>query len=413
MRLKAKNGIAGAYSLVLIALFIVAPISVAYAAEPEEDDRARFLCRGNFQTQAEAREQLARFQRSYSNLDEWKQRAATIREGILRGAELLPPPKKCDLNPIFHGRRDYEGYSVQNVAFESLPGFFVAGNLYRPRPIRGQHEHPGMLCPHGHYARYNGGGRFRDDMQKRCACFARMGAVVFAYDMVGWGESTQYPHGGEHGNKALAVQLWNSMRVIDFLLSLNEVDPERIGATGASGGALQTVLITAVDERIALSIPVVTIAAHCFGNCACASGMPIHRSEKHETNNAEITALAAPRPLLLISIGHDWTKNTPLVEFPYIRHVYELYGAESKAENLHLESEKHNYGYSKRVGAYKFLAKHFGMALANITNPRGMIDESWVEIEPQEMLMVFGLQHPMPDYAVSSPEEVELLLRTR
>jgi len=115
--------------------------------------------------------------------------------------------------------------------------------------------------------------------------------------------------------------------------------------------------------------------------------------------------------VLVISIGNDWTKYTPEVGFPYIQHVYRLFTAEENAENLHLEHEMHDYGYSKRLGAYKFLAKHLGLDLEAITKPHGVIDESGIVIEPQETLQVFGPQQSMPDHAVSSPEEVERLLK--
>ena len=366
------------------------------------------LCRGHYHSEGEAREQLARFGGSYSTLDEWKARARGVREGILRGAGLDPMPGKCKLNPIIRSRRDYRGYTVENVAFESLPGFFVTGNLYRPQA--GNRPFAGVLCPHGHFREPNGGGRFRDDMQKRCATLARMGAVVFSYDMVGWGESNQVSH---KYSKVLTLQLFNSIRAVDFLLSLKEVDPARIGVTGASGGGTQTFLLTGVDDRVGVSVPVVMVSAHFFGGCICESGMPIHKSGAHETNNADIAALAAPRPQLIISDGKDWTKNTPQVEFPYIRNVYRLYGAEAAAENLHLPDEGHDYGPSKRAGAYTFLAKHLGLSLEKVTRPDGSIDESDIAVEKPEVMYVFTAEHPRPLHAVKDDEAVEALLRLR
>jgi hypothetical protein len=363
------------------------------------------LRQGNFHSEKAAKDELLMFSQSYSNMDEWKMRAERLREGILRGAELYPLPEKCDLKPIIHSKRKYNGYIVENVAFESLPGFFVTGNLYRP--TEGDKPYAGILCPHGHFKEPNGGGRFRPDMQYRCATLARMGAVVFAYDMIGWGESNQFenykfPDSHKNFEKALKLQIWNSIRAVDFLISLKEVDPNRIGITGASGGGTQSFLLTAIDERIAVSVPVVMVSAHFFGGCNCESGMPIHQSENHITNNAEIAALAVPRPQLIISDGKDWTKNTPDVEFPHIQKIYRMCNAEENVENLHLTDEGHDYGYSKRVGMYKFFARHLALSLSNILNGYRQIDESEVVIEGREKMLVFDEKHPRPAGAVKS-----------
>ncbi len=374
--------------LVSVSLLVICGVS-AQGAEQKKPQ----LCQGNYQTEEQAKEQLARFAKSYSTLGQWQARAERIREGILRGTELLPLPKKCDLKPIIRSKREYDGYTVENAAFESLPGVFVTGNLYRPRGMKGPFA--GILCPHGHWD----DGRFRPDMQKRCATFARMGAIVFAYDMVGYGEWKNA--GWDHKRpKVLKLQLWNSIRAIDFLTSLKDVDPTRIAVTGASGGGTQTFLVTAVDSRITVSVPVVMVSAHFFGGCNCESGMPIHKSDTHETNNVEIAALAAPRPLLLVSDGKDWTKNTPNVEFPYIRNVYRLYGAQANVENVHLPNEGHDYGLSKRLGVYKFLAKHLDLSLDRVSKPDGSIDESFVVLEKQEDMCVFSADHPRPAHAV-------------
>ena len=356
------------------------------------------LRQGYWQSPEQAIDQLASYAATYCNMDEWKSRAARTREGILSGAELLPPPnqclRKCSLKPIIHSKRLYEGYSVENVAFESMEGFFVTANLYRPRS--GSPRFAGVLCPHGHFT----GGRFRANQQKRCAALARMGAVVLSYDMVGWGESDQINHGY---SKVLALQTWNSIRAIDFLISLEDVDSKRIAVTGASGGGTQTFLVAAVDHRITVSVPVVMVSAHFFGGDVCESGMPIHVSDNHDTNNADIAAMAAPRPQLIISDGGDWTQYTPTVEFPYIQNVYNLYGARDMVENLHLAAEGHDYGYSKRIGAYSFLAEHLGLSLDT--------DESSIVVEAEEDMHVFTAEYPRPSYAIEGTVAVKRALK--
>ena len=369
-------------------------------AEPE-------LCQGNYLSEPAARHQLAEFARVYSTAAQWQLRAARVRKGILKGAGLLPPPEKCALSPIIHSRREHAGYSVENVAFESLPGFFLTGNLYRP--TAGKPPYPAVLCPHGHFTYPGGGGRFRPDMQLRCATLARLGAVVLAYDMVGWGDSTQTTH--DHP-RVLTLQLWNSIRCLDFLASLGDVDMSRVGITGASGGGTQSFLLAAVDDRVAVSVPVVMVSAHFFGGCNCESGLPIHRSEGHVTNNADIAAAAAPRPQLLISCGEDWTKNTPQVEFPYLRNVYALFGCADKVENVHLAAEGHDYGPSKRAAAYKFFARHLGLDLGRVAAPASFegIDESDITIERPGILRVFDDRHPRPAHALTSDEGITAAL---
>ena len=398
-------------TIILLTLisFVSGYTSNTLFAQDKKPSKPR-LCRGKYQSEEQAVQQLKDFADSYSNLEQWKQRADNIRQGILRGAGLAPMPKKTPLNPIIHSKRRFKGYTVENVAFESLPGFFATGNLYRP--AEGKGPYPLILCTHGHFPEPNGGGRLRDDMQIRCATLARAGAIVLSIDMIGYGDSKNI--GFKHRvPDSLTMQLYNCIRAIDFLTSLKNADQNRIAVTGASGGGTQTILLAALDDRVTVSVPVVMVAAHFFGGCVCESGMPIHLSDTHQTNNAEIAALAAPRPQLLVSDGKDWTKNTPNVELPYIRNVYNLYGAGKLVENVHLPNEGHDYGPSKRQAAYKFLAQHLNLSFKKITKPDGSIDESNIIIEKPEAMYAFNSEHPLPANAVKTAEGFHKLLKSR
>jgi hypothetical protein len=272
------------------------------------------------------------------------------------------------------------------VVFESLPGFFVTGNLYKPSGDLKKKSLAVILEPHGHFPKPDDYGRFMKDMQTGCATMAKMGAVVFAYDMVGWGESIQLPHTYQ---KVLAFQTWNSIRAIDFLLTLPEADPKRIAVTGASGGGTQTFMVAALDERVKVSVPVVMVSSHFFGGCTCESGMPVHKNGNTVYSNVEIACLVAPKPMLWISDGSDWTKNNQTVEYPFARQIYSLFDKASQVENVHFETEDHDYGKNKRQAAYNFLARNLGLKIENITDASGQINENFVSIQEQKDLTYF------------------------
>ena len=219
---------------------------------------------------------------------------------------------------------------------------------------------PGIACPHGHWGR----GRLENtelgSIAGRCINFARQGMVAFSYDMVGYNDSDQFVHreiGGRRealwGIGALSLQLWNSIRVVDFLASLADVDAERIGCTGASGGGTQTFLLMAVDERIKAAAPVNMVSAFMQGGCRCENQGHL----RLDINNVEIASCMAPRPLLMVSCTGDWTANTPEVEFPAVRAIYGLYGAQNKVSEVQIDAP-HNYNQPSREAVYAFFKRH-------------------------------------------------------
>ena len=383
-------------ALFLAPLFLLLPLSLI--------SQDAMLCSGAHWTEDEANRKMKEFRTTWDDLESWESRADIIRQGIIKGMQLDKMPDIVDqFKPIIHSRREMDGYVVENIAIESFPGFWITGNLYSPLQARG--KNPAILCPHGHAK----DKRFTADVQIRSAALARMGAIVFAYDMVGRGESLQVSH---KMPIALLLQTYNSKRILEYLLSRADVDPGRIGMTGGSGGGTQTFMLTAIDNRISVSAPVVQVSAHFFGGCVCESGMPVHKSDHHQTNNVEIAALCAPRPLLLVSDGADWTRNTPRVEYPYIRQVYALYDAENRVENVHLPLEKHDYGPSKRAAAYNFLGHHMGLKMGALPYDNGY-QEDFVTILEKELLKVFNDDHPIPAGVLQGDEAVMVYLDIR
>ncbi len=321
---------------------------------------------------------------SYNNLKDWKKRKQELQSCIKEALLLDRAPKQPDSKPILTKKRTYKGYSVENIALEVLPGVYATGSVYKPYPL--ENDLAIILTPNGHF----GDGRYRESQQLRCATLAKMGAVVVSFDLFAWGESQlQFPPRTHRNSIAQTVQVLNGLRLLDYLEDLPGTDPERVGVTGGSGGASHTLFLTAIDDRIKVSVPAVMVSAYHSGGCPCESGQPIHLCG-NGTSNPEIAALAAPRPQLIISDGGDWTQNVPKVEFPFIKNIYEFYGKRDLVENAHFPEESHDYGVSKRMAMYPFMAEHLGLDLKKVQNHSGEIDESEITVETENEMKVFG-----------------------
>jgi dienelactone hydrolase len=321
--------------------------------------------------------------------ESWRSRQEEIRRQILVAAGLWPEFERPPIKTVVTGQLERDGYTLKKVYLETWPGFYLTGDLYLPTksgPL------PAVLCTHGH----GRNGRFGpDEEQPRAITLTRMGFVVFAYDMIGYGECTQLTHefaDPPWGLNLLGLQLWDSLRVVDFVSSLPEVDPKRIGVTGSSSGGTQTFLLTAVDDRIACAVPVCMVAAEFQGGCSCenAPGLRIG------LNNVEIAAAAAPRPLMLIAATGDWTRYIPVLEGPAIHGVYTALGIDDCFCCVQFVAP-HNYNKDSREAVYPWLA-HW---LNHVPRTEHLAEPA-LEVEPHENLEVFSPAHPRPKDAVDA-----------
>ncbi|NLC56640.1 MAG: hypothetical protein GX774_07390 [Armatimonadetes bacterium] len=325
----------------------------------------------------------------FGSLSEWKARARELRAHILACAGLLPAPERCPLTPIVTGYIEGDDYTIERVAIQTLPGFWLGGNLYRPKGKTG--PFPGIANPHGHWQTGRIEHQELGSIPARCITFARMGCVAFAYDMIGYNDTDQVPHtfGGDRealwGISLGGLQLWNSIRVLDYLESLPDVDRRRLACTGASGGGTQTFLLSAVDDRVKVAAPVNMISLHMQGGCLCEN-MPNLRVD---CTNVEIGALMAPRPLLMVAATGDWTKNTPTEEFPAIQSVYRLMGAEDRVQYVRFDAP-HNYNLASREAVYAW----FGRWLLGITDPEQLRERPFPLENPRDLRTFPGTERP-------------------
>ncbi|WP_234736454.1 alpha/beta hydrolase family protein [Tellurirhabdus bombi] len=360
----------------------------------------------HLKTPEEGKEQLAYLASLYSDAASWEKRKTELKSCMRNALKFDQLPAQPNSKPIITNKRIMDGYTVENVAIETLPGLYATGSLYRPLKAKG--PVPVILSPDGHF----GDGRYRADCQYRCAMQARMGAMSFSYDLFAWGESAlQFKTEDHRRSLANTIQTLNGMRILDWLLTLKEADPKRVAISGASGGGSQTMLLTALDDRITVSAPVVMVSSYHSGGCPCESGMGVHLCGGG-TNNVEVAAMAAPRPQLIVSDGKDWTQFVPQNEFPFLQRTYGFYGKTDLVTNVHLPQEGHDFGVNKRLALYEFLAKYLNLDIKRIQDKSGKIDESKCTIEAFPALYVFGEKgEKLPANAIRSFDELEKMVK--
>ena len=349
------------------------------------------------------------FHPQFKDRSEWERRASRLREQVLVAEGLWPLPPRTPLNAVIHGKIDRDDYTIEKVYFASYPGHYVSGNLYRPKNRTG--KLPAVLCPHGHWPN----GRFferTDDeakqqiaegaektmqgakypIQARCAMLARMGCIVFQYDMVGYADSNPIEHrqGFTDAEAILrlqsfmGLQTWNSIRALDFIEALPDVAGDRIAVTGASGGGTQTFILCAADHRLAVAFPAVMVSEEMQGGCICENA-PLLRVG---TNNVELACTFAPKPMGM-SAADDWTHALENVGLPEMQTIWGLFGAKDRVMAKHFSFE-HNYNQVSRELMYNWMNKHLKLGWDS-----PVIEKPFEPVPPRE-LSVYDDAHPRP-----------------
>ena len=310
----------------------------------------------------------------YHNAQDWEARRAILKKEVRERLEIDAFLDSCvkDAKPILSKVRKHDGYTTQNICIELTPGKHIFGTIYASLK---KGKKPLIVCPDGHWP-----SRYRDDEQQRLATLARMGAVCVDFDLYGWGESEKEV-GAEahHTSRAHVYQAACGYVLLDYMLThRKDIDHERVGVMGGSGGGTHTVLLSLLDDRVTASAPVVHLASHFDGGCPCESGKPVQLAAGG-TCEPELAAIMAPKPMLIVSDGGDWTSSVPTLEFPYLQRIYGFYGASDKVRNVHLSNERHDFKENKRQAVYDFFIDVFGL-------DRTMLDESKVTIEAEDTL---------------------------
>jgi dienelactone hydrolase len=359
-------------------------------------------------------------------LAEWKARAAELKLQLRVALGLVPEPKRMTMNPIVTGRIERPGFTVDRVAFQAFPGHSVTGNLYRP--AKATTPSPAVIFAHGHWAN----GRLHEEaeaaakkmvergeeadltqarffMQAIPQTLAKLGFVVWQFDMVGYADSQSIGHvsrsgvphangfadaaGEHHLHSLLGLQVWNCLRSVVYVASLDGVDAKRIGMTGASGGGTQTFLTAALDERIACAVPAVMVSTGMQGGCVCENCSLL----RVETGNVEIAGLIAPRPLALTG-ANDWTKEIMTKGFPELQQLYKLHGKPDLVAAKAWPEYPHNYNRPARELMYHWMMKH----LQGKNEPD--FHEPTFEPIPLKQLAVYDETHSRPKTELPASE---------
>ena len=346
-----------------------------------------------------------------ASAEEWTAQANRLRQHLLDDivfhgwprAWVTSPPIFEDLGPI---EPSGSGYRMRKLRYEIVPGFDSTAILYEPENLSG--KVPAILNFSGHAGPI---GKAAEYKQKRCINFAKRGIIALNLEWLGQGELSQ--EGNDHwfgahldlvGVNEVGLFYLAMRRGLDYLYNDPRVDQNRLGVTGLSGGGWQTIMLSSLDDRVAVSVPVAGFASINPRVEALRHGDlgDVEQSATDLFQNRDYThllALRAPKPTLLIyNAEDDCCFRAPLVKplvFDAMRPLFRLYG---KEDNLQWHENRdpgtHNYQLDNRIQAYRFFTSHFNLPLAEAEIPSDSEIKSYKQLEvgvPENNLTILSL----------------------
>jgi hypothetical protein len=346
--------------------------------------------------------------------ERWTKEAAKLRQHIVDDIAFHGWPRQWVDAPlrfeIVGSVEKGKGYQWQKLRFEIVPGYWSTAILYEPEAFNG--KSPALLYVEGHeYAQ----GKAAEYAQKACINFTKRGIVTLDPEWIGMGELNDkfsVHDFGSHldlvGANALGLFYLAMRRGLDYLAQLPQVDAQRLGMTGLSGGGWQTIMLSALDPRVAVMVEVAG-----FGSLESNITHPIDTDDIEETPTdfldgedfTDVVALRAPRPTLLIHNGEDDCCFRAMLVKPYIfdniKPFFQIFG---KAQELEFyenhDPGTHNYQLDNRLQAYRFFTEHFHLSVAADEIPSAAEVKTFDELKvgvPADNLTTLGLAKKFAD----------------
>ena len=377
--------------------------------------------RGDAMIQAFLDGQASRLHETYmdgiQSKEDWLRQRPAFEEEYLYMLGLSPMPEKTPLEATVTGTLEGDGYEVEMIHYQSSPGLYVTGNLYRPALVRPGEKLPTILYVCGHAMRGRNGNKTA--YQSNGIWFARHGYVCLVIDTLQRGEIKGVHHGTYSHNRwwwhsrgytSAGVECWNGIRGIDYLTTRSDVDSERIGVTGISGGGAVSFWLAAADERLKVAVPISGMAdlpsylsdQVINEHCDC---MFMHNT--YEWSWGRIGAMVAPRPLLFVNSNQDpiFPMNANERVINRLESFYSLFGAGDRVDSV-VSIGGHAYREDVRKATYRFMNIYLKNDSSSVNDSEvdlvtGNRGEEIHPIDP-ENLRVFPQDSDLPKDAVNS-----------